>query len=235
MGLTGEEITLGEAKEVFKKLFVAEKIGEIKEEGETDGKIKTFNFSAKTEDDIEIYASISKIGGKLISFNYYADCKENNCDLTACTELATEYLADIGIMDMKPVWATEAGAKAYINFAYEKDGVIVYNDMIKVTVCKERKLVSDLDAREYYLNHKERDIGTATITAAEAQKKLSTDLTVENVRKALIPYGEKNEILAYEFAGTCRGATYYIYVNAKTGAEAQIFRVVETTEGNLLV
>ena len=234
-GLKGEEIGLAEARAVFEKTFKKEGIGDITEDGETDGKIKTFNFKAKSEGGNEIYASVSKAGGKLVSFNYFADCSKNNCDLTECVEIATEYIASLGIEDMKPVWATEAGAKAYINFAYEKDGVIVYNDMIKATVCKERRLVSNLDAREYYLNHKERNIGKAKITAKEAKKKLTSDLEVESVRMAFIPYGEKNEILAYEFAGTSRGATYYIYVDANTGREAQIFRVVETIEGKLLV
>ena len=235
VGLDGKDVSLSEAKEIFKKLFQKENIGDIEEDGETDCALKTYNFKAEVSDEVEIYASISKKGGKLVSFNYYADCSEENADLDECVQIATEFIAGLGIMDMKPVWATEAGSKAYINFAYEQDDVIVYKDMIKVTVCKERKLVSDYDAREYWLNHKKRDLGKASMIAKKAAKNLSTDIEVDSVRLAFIPYGEKAEILAYEFAGTLKGATYYIYVDAKTGIEAQIFRVVETTEGKLIV
>ena len=43
------------------------------------------------------------------------------------------------------------------------------------------------------------------------------------------------EALAYEFSGTAGGATYYVYIDAADGKEIEIFRVVETTEGRLLI
>ena len=233
-GLPETEITLAQAKEVFAATFGID-AANVEETGETVGVIETFDFKAKISDAVEIYANVSKRGGKLISFNYFADCSENEYDLERCGEIGESFLSKIGLSDMKAVWATESGATAYINFAYETNGVIVYNDMIKMTVCKERGIVSNFDAREYYLNHVERDIPAPEISEDDAREKLSVSLNVESARLAYIPYGESREILAYEFEGKYDGSTYFVYIDALSGKQAQVFKVVETTEGTLLI
>jgi hypothetical protein len=43
------------------------------------------------------------------------------------------------------------------------------------------------------------------------------------------------ERLAYEFTGTSAGETYYVYIDAQTSKEADIFKVVKSTEGTLLM
>ena len=50
-----------------------------------------------------------------------------------------------------------------------------------------------------------------------------------------MPYGETREVLTYEISGEYAGATYYVYIDATDGKEIQIFRVIETTEGQLLI
>ena len=234
-GLDGEEITLAQAKQIFEKAFESEGLKNIEEVGETAGVIETYNFKAEVSGKTELYACVSKKGGKIIAFNYFADCENTDYDLTTCGKIGERLLEKMGITDMKAVWATESGATAYINYAYVDGGVIVYNDMIKMTVCKERGLVSNFDAREYYLNHQSRDIPQPTLTEEQARSKLSLLIEVESARKALIPSGENNEILSYEFEGEYDGSTYFIYIDALTGKQAQIFKVIETTEGTLLI
>ena len=233
--LGDENVTLAEAKDIFGGIFGKDGLKNVEEAGETQDVIKTFNFKARVSDDVEVFARISERGGKLVAFNYYANCTEETYDLEACKKIGEDFLAALGIENMKVVWATEKGANAYMNFAYETDGVIVYKDMIKMTVCKERGLVSAYDAREYYLNHVQRDIPAPKLTESEAAGKLSRDMAVESVRLALIPKGEEKEILAYEFAGRFDDSVYYIYVDAATGKQAQVFKVVDTDQGTLLI
>ncbi|MBO5713495.1 MAG: PepSY domain-containing protein, partial [Clostridia bacterium] len=83
-------------------------------------------------------------------------------------------------------------------------------------------------------NHKQRVVGEVKLSNDEAKLKVSSKINVETTRLALIPAGNK-EVLAYEFTGEYKGETYYVYINAKTGAEVDIFKVVKTTEGDLLV
>ena len=49
------------------------------------------------------------------------------------------------------------------------------------------------------------------------------------------PECESKEVLTYEFMGERNGDTYYVYIDANTGVEVDIFKVVKTTEGTLLM
>ena len=59
-------------------------------------------------------------------------------------------------------------------------------------------------------------------------------IEIETSRLAVIPKNDA-EVLAYEFTGKYNDETYYVYISAKTGKEIVIFKVVKTTEGNLIV
>ncbi len=233
-GLSGEEISSDDAIDIFKSTFSQYDFDKAEIVGEVNGKIDCFAVEA-TDGDVRVYAEISKTGGKLVMFDCYADCTKSEFDLTSCIQKADEFLTALGFSDMKAVWTAESAATVYLNYAYVDNGVIVYPDMVKLTVCQERGVVSSFDATEYYLNHTKRAIGKAKITQEQAIKNLSTNLEVETIRLAVIPKGNDREILSYEISGTFGGATYYVYVDAKSGNEAQIFRVVETTEGMLLM
>ena len=233
-GLTGEEVSLTKAEENFKKYFADYVVDNVEAVGEKNDKIKTYDFESKIKNGGALYAEVSKLGGELIFFDCYDDCSEANYDLDYCIETGAAFISGLGIKGMYPVWATENGSVAYINYAFELDGVIVYPDMIKVTVCKERGIVSAFDAREYYLNHVSRKIPSAVLSENEAIKKCSTLSQIESVRLALIPKGNDDEVLTYECSGKVGDSTFYVYVDAFTGREVKIFKVVETLEGKLL-
>lgn len=232
--ISGKEISTKEAEDIFSSIFSKRDVKNVETAGEVLSKIETYAVKADGESG-EIYATISKNGGKLVTFNDYADCAENNYGLEECIAKADEFLATLGYEDMTSVWATESGTTAYINYCYNQGGVIVYDDMIKVTVCKERGVVSAFDGLAYLMNHKTREIGEPKITQKQAITGLSADFSVLAVRLCLIPKGSNHEVLAYEVFGTQNGSKYYIYVDAQTGKETQIFCVVDTLEGSLLI
>ncbi len=233
-GLSGEDITTPTAQETFSKIFSSRGVKNVEVVGEGAGKIHTYNVEADTEAGM-LYAALTKKGGKLLQFNHYMDCSESNFDMDSCVKIGNEFLRENGLDNMKAVWATESEFVCYVNYCFEQNGVVVYPDMIKLTVCKERGEVSGFDATSYYLNHTVRKIGEAQISVEKAEKSLSTNLDVEGSRLVVIPKGETQEVLAYEFMGTSGGTTYYVYVDAVTGKEVQIFSVVKTTEGTYLL
>ena len=235
-GLTGNEISLHQAQEMVSEYFADYGISEIQPMGEGVGTISTYNFEGKMEGNSKLYCEISKVGGKLIMFECYKDCQNEDLKQEQAEEIGLKFLNKLGLNNMKAVWTTEKGAVSYMNFVSTSGNMVIYPDMVKITVCKERKLVSSMDAREYYLNHTEnRDIKPVTLSAKEAEEKVSDSLDIKSTRLAVIPYGENREITAYEFGCEFGDVTYYVYINAQTGDEAQIFRVVETTEGQLLL
>ena len=86
-------------------------------------------------------------------------------------------------------------------------------------------IINRMVERLYELEHKKDT----------AKKKVATEIDISSSRLAIIPKGETKEVLAYEFQGEKEGETYYIYVDAISGKEVEIFKVIDTTEGLLLM
>ena len=230
-----KEIKKIEAEEIFKKVFASYGVKNVELTGETNDKvIKTYNFDADLQDGTVISATISKVGGKIINFNNFREAEEVKYTENDCLTIAEKFIKSLGIEGMKAVWTTEGASIDTFNFAYVKNGVVCYPDLIKVNVCRERGIVCSMEAKSYYLNHVNRDIEKATISEAQAKEKVSIKIEVETSRLAVIPKNDA-EILAYEFTGKYNDETYYVYISAKTGKEIDIFKVIKTTEGNLIV
>ncbi len=231
-----KEVSESEATDMLKKYFSNLTLSEVTLTGAINDEVLSgYNFTAVDSDGVQIDAQLSKKGGKLMNFNYYKECSALNYGLEACVKIADEFLKKAGLKNMKAVWILEDGANATVNYAYEQDGVICYSDLVKISVCRERGVVNGMDAKNYYLNHKVRELATPLIKLGEAQSRLNGSLTVQKSSLALIPQNGGSETLAYEFIADKEDGTYYVYIDALTGAEADIFKVVETSEGTMLM
>ncbi len=235
-GLNGDKINELQAQEIFKRIFSSYGVEEVKIDGKTqNGEITCFNVLSKTKKNGEVYAQISEIGGKLIMFNAYRDCTKNNTSTEQSVVIAQEFLTKIGLKDMTCVWSYSSGATEYLNFAYEQDGIIVYPDLVKIKVCKERGVVSGIDADNYYMNHELRQIETPNFALEQAYDKVSEQIKVLSSSVAITPTGGGQERLSYEFIGETENGTFYIYLDANTLKQTDIFKVVETEQGRLLI
>ncbi|MDE5943708.1 MAG: germination protein YpeB [Clostridia bacterium] len=229
-----EEINATKAEELAMEYFESYKPTDVRCTGETVAEqLECYNLTIKT-DDGEMMAQLSKKGGKVVMFNSYKACYDHNFSVERCIDIAQDFLADLGYDNMKAVWTSENGTVCNLNFAYEQDGIVFYPDMIKVKVCEQRGIVTGLEGISYVLNHVEREAGSATISKSEAESKLASGFEVDGSRLTVIP-GEDGEVLAYEFYGTFGGNTYYIYIDAKTGNEAEVFTVIGTKQGKALM
>jgi germination protein YpeB len=115
------------------------------------------------------------------------------------------------------------------------DDVIYYPDLIKVKVDLVSKNVIGWEASSYAYNHTERENQVAKITKEEAKSNISSNLEVKEVRLCVIPLDYAGEVLAYEFSGTYNNFRYYLYVDANTGSQVRVLRVIQTDQGELLL
>ena len=229
-----EEINSTRAEELAKEYFNAYGLTDARCTGETIAEqIECYNVCLTTNDG-EMFAQISKKGGKVVMFDSYKDCADKNFSVERCTDIAQDFLGALGFDNMKAVWTSENGTTCNLNFAYEQDGVIFYPDMIKVKVCEERGIVTGMEGIAYVLNHVERSADDATVSESEAEANLNPDFEIAGSRLTVIPFDEQ-ETLAYEFYGSYGGNDYYIYVDAKTGEEIEVFTVVGTAQGRALM
>lgn len=229
------EISKAQAEEIFKEYFSSYGVKNVQVVGEATGReIETFNLEGVDGSGVQISAQITKKGGKLVEFNYFKECSAETLELEKVESLASEFLERIGYKNMKAVWMANSGNIVTVNFASIQDGVICYPDLIKVNVCRERGIVSGIEASSYIYNNVKRTIKTPEIALKDAKGKVANEIDIESSRLAIIPKGVGSEVLAYEFYGTNDGEYYYIYINATTGKEVDVFKVIKGTEGDLL-
>ncbi len=233
-GLSGEELSFSEAKDIFTETFGFLGITDVKEAGELNSVIPCYNFTGIVTGE-ELYAQISKVGGKVITFSYAGSCKEINYQSADALDKAGAFLKGLGYENMEDVWINLANNVYTINYVYSDNGVLVYPDMVKVRICAETGNVIGLEASSYFINHTERTIEEAKLSKADASKKVYEGLEVSNVRKVIVPYGEKSEKLCYEFCGEMGEDVYFVYIDAITGAQVEMFKVINSEQGQLLI
>ncbi len=234
-GVSGREYTESGAEKAFKSTFAKYNLSKVEVTGETAGLIPAYSVVATDEMGEEVYAQISKVGGKVLMFDYNKPCKSGELSQEECVKIGSGFLKNLGIDDMVAVWCETNDLMTTVNFAYEQDGVIIYPDIIKLNICRGEGVVFGMEATNYYLNHTDRNITEPSLSKSQALAKVNGSVDVSGVRLALIPKGNDKEVLTYEIAGEMDGDKYFVYINAKTGYEEQIFKVINTNEGSLLI
>ncbi|MGN1077162.1 MAG: PepSY1/2 domain-containing protein, partial [Candidatus Gallimonas sp.] len=228
-----EEVSSSKAEELVKEYFTDYHVREVKLCGETVSKsAECYNFILTDENDAEIYAQITKRGGKLAFFDTYEICNQKNFDLEACDALARKFLSSLGIENVEAVWVSDAGMVADLTYVSVQDGVRAYPDMVRVRVCEQKGRVVGMDAIGYLINHSDREY-SATLARGEAQERLSSSLNVKDANLAFVPVDGK-ETLAYEFYCSLGEDEYIVYLDANDGEEIQVYRVRESARGSYL-
>ena len=227
IGLSGEDISQAQAFDLTKKLFETE---DISYQGLVSGKFTTYNFYVNRGG---LNVAITKKGGLLLSVTSYGSSGQNTIDANEGVKVAENFAKTVGLDNMHSVWTQACGNILYVNLAPIVDSCIYYSDLVKVKVDLVSAKVVGWEATNYATNHKSR-VFTSSITFKEAEQNLSSILKVEERNYTIIPDKYVGEVSAYEFICSWKNYTYYIYINSNTGAEANILRVIDTDNGELL-
>jgi len=229
-----EEVSRERAEELVKGYFASYHVAETRMTGETVARgAECYNFVLKDNNGTEIYAEITKQGGKLMFFDTYEPCTEKNFDMEACDNLAREYLASLGIENVEAVFESDTGMVANLTYVGVVDGVRVYPEKIKVRVCESKGRVVGMDAADYLFNHHERTIPEVKMSEGEAREMLSAGLKPYEAHLVLVA-NNGEETLAYEYACYTESETYLVYLDANTGSEIQVYRIRETEKGKFI-
>lgn len=209
------------------------KTGKDKISFDSDDKSKMPCYTFKTG---RYTVSVTKQGGYLKSILYSGIITESNISEENAVNLAAAFLQHIGYTDMKESYYSVADNVCTVNFAYAKDGVYCYSDLIKCAVSMADGSVVSLDAATYLTNHTQRGAFTAEVSADEAQKRLSPYLKVNAVKKCVIPKGNGTEALCWEFdcTSTDTGEDALVYINTSTAEEEDIMLLLYSDNGTLV-
>jgi germination protein YpeB len=149
--------------------------------------------------------------------------------------IAENYLDKLGFENMNETYYMTDNNICVINFAYTKNNVVYYSDLIKVGVSMNDGKVVSMEAKGYLTNHREREAFNAQNTQAELQKNISKYLTVLSVKSCVIPKDDATEVACYEYhcKSTETNEEVLIYVNVETGAEENILLLLYSDGGTL--
>lgn len=232
--LTGEEITQEQAKEKVYSYFGDYSVSSVTFKNLTKGNFETYDFEVVAGKHTS-YVQVTKKGGFLLTLSCYTDYNETiSKDETECEEIAISFAAAAGVLNMKSVWIESSKGICYINLAPVINNVIYYPDLIKVKVDMGSGKVVGYEAQNYTYNHEDRGALSASVGATDARELVNADVTILSQKLALIPLEYGGEVLCYEFACEYSDSAYYIYINAKTGLEEKVLKVISTAEGDLL-
>ncbi|NLM75697.1 MAG: germination protein YpeB [Clostridiaceae bacterium] len=237
LGLTGKEVTENQAIESIGRFLGKKNINNVtKVADNNNGVIDTYNFRielANRKDHSVVEADVSKKGGHIIWYLYNRPVSEAKIGIDEAKNIGKKFLEDRGIANMKDTYYLESNGVATINYAYTKDGITYYTDLIKVKVALDNGEVVGYEAKGYYMNHTERNLGAPKISLEEARAKVIRGEDVKESGLALIPTNYGTEILCYEFIGKLQDKDFLIYINADTGAEEEVLLIINSEEGIL--
>ncbi|MDO4567716.1 MAG: germination protein YpeB [Clostridia bacterium] len=235
-GLTGDDIDADAALEIAREFAGTDS---LELASESNGAIPSYDFTGELSDGRTLDISVSVRGGHVVWMRTQpSSAVEGIPDeelQLSYEDSGREFLSAHGYANMEPTYGQYADGAALINYAWSLDGVMVYNDLIKVWLDRVTNEVIGFDARNYLFSHHVRELPEQTVDEAEARLAISADLEVVASRLALIPITPQTEALCHEF--TCRhgDVDYIVYVDAQTGEEAEIFKIVHTQYGTLVV
>lgn len=235
-GLSGEEITSEQAVEAGRAFLGATR---AQRASDMQGPIPCWGVSAET-DGVTITLQVTRQGGKILWMAPETAGFETKLGMEACVARAREFLESHGFGEMEPSFTQQYDGLAVISFAAVQDGVTLYPDLVKAQVRMDTGEVVGLEANNYWMNHTERENLAPQVDEQQALRAVSGRLTVTGSRLCVIPVDDgldsgKTEKLCWEFAGEWNGSRYFVYIDAETGEEEKVLKVVAGNGGTLTI
>lgn len=232
-GLYGEEVEREVAREAVRKYIGEARVGDVTDAPDTGGTIPAYGFQATVGDTV-LDVQVTKKGAQVLFMMPENAQYSVQKSMQECIVAAYEFLTERGYGHMEPSFYQSYNGMAVINFAAMQEGVLLYPDLVKVQVRMDTAEVVGIEANNYLMNHVERTGLAPALTKEQAQAWVSDQLAVERVRLCVIPK-ESGERLCYEFSGTYAGLYYLVYVDANTGEQADVLRIVDVDGARLTV
>ena len=225
------EITADEAKQAARRFIGEDRISALWLTGEGNVPAPCYEMSAYVDEGL-VSLAVTKQGGQILFMMIDAAPAEPLFDASQLVADAARFLSERGYGEMTASYWTEWDGFLTVNFMPVQDGVPLYPDLVKVELSMETGEVVGLEALNYLTNHVQRALEKPKLSEGEAREQLNPSLDVAGARLCLIPL-EQTEKLAYEFSASLEDTHYLVYIDALTGEELVIYRLIEDENGQL--
>ncbi len=237
LGLTGKMVTAEEAKEIARRFLDpgGARIRGARIAGQIRGKIPAYSVEFRVgERPWEIISvDVSKKGGHVVYMLNPRAVPEAKLSDEEGKARAQAFLASRGLLNMVPTYTLREQNILTVSFAYRQDGVVIYPDLIKVQVALDNGQVLGYEAQGFLTSHHQRTLPAPRVTLEEARRRLSPRVKVAAERLAVIPTSGQQEVLTYEFKTQLGKDIFLVYINALTGDEEHILKLLKVPTGTL--
>ncbi len=182
-----------------------------------------------------ITCDVSSQGGQVLAFLNSRFVDENRLSKEEAEEKALSFLEKKEFLGLEQTFGITENNTHWLVFTVKEGGVRLYPDQIKLQVALDDGEIIGFDGMMYFMNHHKRELPEPKLSSKEAMNKLSPDLTVKSNRLALIPLSGNKEVLTYEFLVEYHDEDYLVYINALTGDEENILKLIIAPEGELTI
>lgn len=197
--------------------------------GETQGVFGGYQWKYK-----DVFFEVSRQGGVITFYRDQRAIQERALSPAEAQKKGLAELKQLG-WDLVLTSTEDFGSYLAMEAVAEQDGVRVYPDKVRFMVALDNGQIVGLDPGPYWAYHHDRKLDlTGIISPEQAEARLRQDFKAKERRLALIPKMVNKEVLCYEFRGRFQGEEYLIYLNAKTGSEEMIKRIIHTPRGEYL-
>lgn len=230
------EISRIEADKIVESFKKDLKFVDFEFNSEGKGNIPTLNYNLNFKNNTHAYLQLTKNGGKVLSYSRDLEERSGKQEQDKYISNAIDFAQSMGYENMESVWIEHGkDGNIYINLVYKMDNIPVYPDMIKVKLTTATADIAGFEASSYFYNHMDRISKKPLLSIEKAQENLPSEVNVLEGRLVVIPGEYVGELYAYEFNCEKGDNTFYIYIDADSGEQVNIMRVIQTDNGELLM
>lgn len=229
-GLPPTTVNLGQAMTIASQFVGMERVNDVSSTSHvTSGSIPAWGVAVHTN-DLLLNLEVTRTGGKVLMMSPETAGFKPLHSVQDCITAASVFLESREFANMERVWSQTYDGMCVVTFAAVQEGVLIYPDLVTVQVRMDTAETVGLEARSYWMNHTPRRLSEPALSEEEARAQLSPDVTEQGVRLCIIPQ-RSSELLCYEFTVTRGDETYLIYIDAATGREAALQKIVMLENG----
>ena len=223
LGLPAGEVTrdqaLAKVRDFLSKIGYANTTPEL--DGETQGELGGYKWKIN-----EAYMEVSRQGGVITLFRDQRSIEPRTISIEEAAKKANAALQSLG-WQLVITSSEDFGSYVQFDAVVEENGVRIYPDKVRLMIALDNGKLVGLDTVPYYAFHHSRTF-PKKLTMDQVLRKLRPNFQVVESRLAVIVKSGNQEIYCYEFRGRYQGEEYLLYLNAATGVEENIRRIIKT-------
>lgn len=226
----GVEVNQGQALTIAQEFVGVDRVTGLEPAPDVrNGVMPAWGVTIQTE-DLQLNLEVTRIGGKVLLMSPETAGFPVRMTVEACIDAAQRFLNARAMTGMTPTWRQIYDGMCVITFVATQNDTLLYPDHITVQVRMDTAEVVGLEARSYWMNHTPRRLDAPAIHQEEARERLSPELTVQDVQLCVIPH-DGEERLCWQFTADRGEETFLIYVDAETGRELALEKIVFLENG----